>query len=166
MPHPLLRLATAPLLMSIALCASAGEGNFSYKDLTISGVMQEVPGPSARCPSGVGGSIAGFGDSALLGRVVVLTSDCFSQSGATFSFGAGHMIITTMTGDLLFADYSGQALPTGVGTNLAFNSASFQVTGGTGKYAKASGGGSITGTEDGATGKGTIQLSGRIFSRD
>jgi len=36
------------------------------------------------------------------------------------------------------------------------------VTGGTGKFNKASGGGNMTGTEDISTGQGTIKLSGRI----
>src|SRR5437763_8179371 len=112
----LLRLATGSLMMSVALCASAGTGNASYKDLTISGVMQEVPGPSARCPTLLGGTIAGFGDSNLFGRVTFLTSDCFKQDGANFTFSDGHFMITTMKGELVFANYSGQAVPTGVGT--------------------------------------------------
>jgi hypothetical protein len=34
---------------------------FTYKDFELSGVLQEIPGPSARCPSGFGGTILGFG---------------------------------------------------------------------------------------------------------
>ena len=163
MSQSLLRLATGSLLMSVALCATAGNGNASYQDLKLSGVLQEVPGPAARCPSQFGGSIAGFGDSGLLGRVAFLSSDCITPSGTSFTFSDGHFMITTMTGELLFANYSGQFVPTGVGTNFVFSNASFQITGGTGKYAKASGGGNLTGGEDMANGKGTIQLSGRVL---
>jgi hypothetical protein len=161
-----LRLATGSLLMSAALCASAGNGNTSYQDLTISGVSQEVPGPSLRCPSKLGGSLAGFGDSNLFGRVTFLSSDCFTQDGANFTFSDGRFMITTMTGELIFANYSGQAVATGVGTNVVFSNASFQITGGTGRYARASGGGALNGTEDAATGKGAIQLSGRILLKE
>lgn len=163
MSQSLLRLAAGSLLMSVALCASAGNGNASYQDFTLSGVLQEVPGPSARCPSNFGGTIAGFGDSNLFGKVVFLSSDCITPNGSGYTFSAGHFMITTLTGELVFADYSGQFVPTGVGTNFVFSNATFQVTGGTGRYTKASGGGDLTGGEDMATGKGTIQLKGRVL---
>jgi hypothetical protein len=166
MPQSLLRLATGSLLMSIALCASAGNGNASYKDLNLSGVLQEVPGPSARCPSNFGGNIAGYGNSDLFGRVVFLSSDCITPNGVNFTFSDGHFMITTMSGDLVFANYSGQFVATGVGTNYVFSNATFQITGGTGKYARASGVGTISGGEDMATGKGTIQLTGRVLTKD
>ena len=63
---------------------------------------------------------------------------------------------------MVFASYSGQFVPTGEGTNFVFSNASFKITGGTGRYFKASGGGAITGGEDMTTGKGTIKLSGKI----
>jgi hypothetical protein len=163
MSQSLLRLAAGSLLMSVALCASAGNGNASYKDFTLSGVLQEVPGPSARCPSNFGGTIAGFGDTNLFGKVVFLSSDCITPNGSGYTFSAGHFMITTLTGELIFADYSGQFVPTGEGSNFVFSNATFQVTGGTGRYTKVSGGGDLTGGEDMATGKGTIQLNGRLL---
>lgn len=166
MSHSLLRLATGSVLMSIALCASAGTGNASYKDLNLSGVLQEVPGPSARCPSGFGGNIAGYGTSDLFGRVAFLASDCITQDGVNYTFSDGLFMITTMNGEQVFATYSGQFVATGVGTNYVFSNATFQITGGTGKYAKASGGGTLAGGEDMATGKGTIQLTGRVLTKD
>lgn len=166
MSQSLLRLAAGSLLMSVALCASAGNGNSSYKDFTVSGVLQEIPGPSVRCASQFGGNIAGFGDSKLLGRVAFLSSDCITPNGSNYTFSDGHLVITTMTGELVFADYGGQFVATGLGTNYVFSSATFTITGGTGKYARASGGGALTGGEDMATGKGTLQLSGRILLKN
>jgi len=166
MSKALLRLVTGSVLMSIALCASAGNGNSTYKDLNLSGVLHEVPGPSVRCPSNFGGSIAGYGESSLLGRVVFLSSDCITPNGSNYTFSDGRLLITTMTGEQIFASYSGQFVATGVGTNYVFSNATFQVTGGTGRYAKASGGGDLTGGEDMATGKGTIQLTGRVLTKD
>jgi len=157
----ILRPIAAGILLTAALGASAG--NKTYQDLEVAGVLQEIPGPSLRCPSKFGGTILGYGDSALLGRVSFLSSDCITPNGSSYTFSDGRFMITTLTGELLFASYSGQFVPTGQGTNFVFSNASFQVTGGTGRYAKASGGGDLTGGEDMATGKGTIKLKGRIL---
>ncbi|WP_322400443.1 hypothetical protein [Massilia luteola] len=158
-----LRLATGAVLMSAALCASAAPA--TYKDFKLSGVLQEIPGPSARCASHFGGTILGFGTSPLVGKVTFLASDCIAPNGTSYTFSEGKFLITTMTGELIFANYSGQFVPTGEGTKFVFSGATFQVTGGTGRYARASGGGDMTGGEDMTTGQGTIQLSGRILAK-
>jgi hypothetical protein len=156
-----LRFATGAVLMSAAVCASADTA--TYKDFQLSGVLQEIPGPSARCASNYGGTILGFGSSNAVGKVTFLASDCITPNGATYTFSDGRFIITTLTGELLFANYSGQFVPTGDGTKFVFSNATFQITGGTGRYTKASGGGDMSGGEDMATGQGTIQLNGRIL---
>jgi hypothetical protein len=158
-----LRLATGAVLMSAALCASAAPA--TYKDFKLSGVLQEIPGPSARCASHFGGTILGFGTSSPAGKVTFLASDCIAPNGTSYTFSEGKFLITTMTGELIFANYSGQFVPTGEGTKFVFSGATFQVTGGTGRYARASGGGDMTGGEDMTTGQGTIQLSGRILAK-
>lgn len=158
-----LRLATGAVLMSAALCASAAPA--TYKDFKLSGVLQEIPGPSARCASNFGGTILGFGASSVIGKVTFLASDCITPNGTTYTFSDGKFLITTLTGELIFANYSGQFVPTGEGTKFVFSGATFQVTGGTGRYARASGGGDMTGGEDMTTGQGTIQLSGRILMK-
>jgi hypothetical protein len=158
-----LRLATGAVLMSAALCASAAPA--TYKDFKLSGVLQEIPGPSARCASNFGGTILGFGASSAIGKVTFLASDCITPNGTTYTFSDGKFLITTLTGELIFANYSGQFVPTGEGTKFVFSGATFQVTGGTGRYARASGGGDMTGGEDMTTGQGTIQLSGRILMK-
>jgi hypothetical protein len=159
-----LRFATTALLMSAAVGASATES--SYKDFELSGVLQEVPGPSLRCASQFGGTIMGYGSSALLGKVTFLSSDCITPNGTSYTFSDGRFMITTMTGELLFASYNGQFVPTGEGTKYVFSSASFQITGGTGRYARATGSGTLGGGEDMATGQGNIQLKGRILFKD
>ena len=156
-----LRIATASVLMSAALTATAGTQ--TYQDLELNGTLQEIPGPSLRCASKFGGTILGFGDSNVLGKVGFLSSDCITPSGTSFTFSDGRFMITTLTGEMVFASYSGQFVPTGEGTNFVFSNASFQITGGTGRYFKASGGGAITGGEDMTTGKGNISLKGQIL---
>jgi hypothetical protein len=161
MSKSVLRLATAALLLSAAAGASATPA--SYKDFELSGVLQEIPGPSLRCASQFGGTILGYGSSALLGKVSFLSSDCITPNGSSYTFSDGKFMITTLTGELLFASYNGQFVPTGEGTKYVFSNASFTVTGGTGRYFKASGSGTLNGGEDMATGQGNIQLKGRIL---
>lgn len=156
-----LRIATGSVLMSAAMFATAGEP--VAQDLALTGVFQETILPAARCPSGLSGNLAGYGDGTGLGRIAFLSSDCFTQNGPSFTFSDGKLLLTTATGELVFANYSGQVLPTGVGTNAVMNGATFQITGGTGKYAKATGGGTLDGTEDLATGKGTIRMTGKLL---
>lgn len=160
MKKPSLLLSAAALSLSAPLVASAGA--LVTQPLVISGVVQEVVGPSLRCPSKVGGTIVGHGDGQLTGRVAFVGTDCITPSGPLFNFSDGRIIILTATGEQIFANYSGQFVPTGEGTKFVFSNATFQVTGGTGRYARASGGGNFTGGEDMATGAGTIALNGKI----
>jgi hypothetical protein len=156
-----LRIATASVLLSAAFGANAAKPGAQHFE--VSGVLQEVVGPSARCPSQIGGTIAGFGNSNVLGKVGFLSTDCITPNGSTFTFSDGKFLITTLTGELLFASYGGQFVPTGEGSKFVFSAATFTITGGTGRYAKASGGGDLTGGEDMANGQGTIKLSGKIL---
>ncbi len=159
-----LRVATSSLL----LLASAGAmaKTPTTQPLAIAGVFQEVVGPSARCPTNFGGTIMGHGDGALTGRVAFIASDCITPSGPLFNFSQGRFVIVTVTGDQIFASYSGQFVPTGVGANYVFSGATFQVTGGNGRYAKATGGGTLAGGSDMTTGQGQLQLSGQITFED
>jgi hypothetical protein len=160
-----LQIATRSVLVlaSLCACASAGAAN---KAFDLKGVLHEQPGPSARCPSQLGGTIVGNGNSALMGRVVFIATDCITPAGPLFTFSDGRFIITTTSGDQVYATYSGQFVPTGEGTKYVFSNATFQITGGTGQYARASGGGTMTGDEDIVTGQGTVQLSGQIQYKD
>ncbi len=147
---------------ALALASSAASAHWTTTNLEVTGVIQEVPGPSARCPSQFGGTITGHGNSTLLGRVAFVANDCITQDGAIYNFSRGRLIIMTISGDQLFADYSGQFVPTGQGTNYVFSGATFTIVGGTGRYIFANGGGQLQGTEDMLTGAGTVSLSGRI----
>ncbi len=160
MKNTSLRLAAVVLSLSTPLAASAGA--LVSKPLVISGVIQEVVGPSLRCPSKFGGTIVGHGNGDLTGRVAFVGTDCITPSGPLYNFSDGRIIILTASGEQIFANYSGQFVPTGEGTKFVFSNATFQITGGTGRYVRASGGGSFTGGEDMTTGAGTIQLDGKI----
>ena len=148
--------------VALALASGAASAQWVTTDLQVTGVIQEVPGPSARCPSKFGGTITGHGSSTLLGRVAFVANDCTTPDGPIFNFSRGRFIVMTMSGDQVYANYSGQFVPTGQGTNYVFSGATFQIVGGTGQYMFASGGGQLQGTEDMATGAGTISMSGRM----
>lgn len=147
---------------TLVLATAAASAATVTKPLTISAMIQERVGPSLRCPSQFGGVITGQADSALLGRAVVIGTDCITPSGPLFNFSRGKMIIVSTTGEQIYADYSGQFVPTGEGAKYVFSGATFQVTGGTGRYFRATGGGSLNGFEDMVTGLGNAELSGTI----
>ena len=159
-----LRIATSALLLMSAFGASANPA--TTKPIEITGVFQEQIGPSSRCPSKMGGTLAGHGDSALLGRVAFIATDCIMPAGPLFNFSDGRFVVVTTSGDQIFATYSGQFVPTGEGMKYVFSGATFQVTGGNGRYAKATGGGTLSGGEDIATGAGSLKLSGQISYED
>jgi hypothetical protein len=156
------RAAISALLLMSAVGASANP--FTIKTIEVNGVFQEQIGQSSRCPSQMGGTITGYGDSAIAGRVAFIATDCIMPAGPLFNFSEGRFIIVTTSGDQIFANYSGQLVPTGDGAKYVFSGATFQVTGGNGRYAKASGGGTLSGGEVLSTGAGTIKLSGQVAS--
>jgi hypothetical protein len=158
------RLAASALLLAVSGATMAA--STVNVPIEINGVLQEIPGVSLRCPSKFGGTIIGRGQGALTGPVAFISSDCITPSGTSFTFSEGKMIVIAVDGDQIFADYSGQFVPTGVGSNFVFSNATFQITGGTGTFSKATGGGTLSGGEDMVTGQGTIKLSGRISYKD
>ncbi|MFP5390829.1 MAG: hypothetical protein ACLGI6_04675 [Gammaproteobacteria bacterium] len=155
-----LRIATGLVLSLAALGASAAQP--TTKPIDIQGVLEEKAGPAPRCASQFGGALAGFGKGELTGRVAFVGSDCITPSGYIFNFSDGRLTILTLAGDQIFATYSGQFVPTGEGSKYVFNGATFQITGGKGRYADATGGGTLTGGEDMITGVGTIRMTGQI----
>ena len=161
----ILRALVVPATASVLLAASASAsaGAWVLQSLDVEGVLVESVGPASRCLSQFGGTISGHGESATMGgKVVFIATDCITPVGPLFNFSDGKFIIMTTSGDQIFANYGGQFVPTGEGTKFVFSGATFQITGGTGKFARASGGGILSGGEDMATGTGNIKLTGRV----
>lgn len=178
MKPPSLRLAVASLLLAASCTASAGPSAQAAPaahaasaasqvtaPLVIAGAIHEVLGPSPRCLSKLGGTLVGHGGDPVLGPVAFMGTDCVTPSGPLLTFSDGRITLLTRSGDVIYANYSGQAVPTGEGNMVVYSNASFQITGGTGRYHRASGGGDITGTQDLVTGSGTIKLNGKITHR-
>lgn len=141
--------------------------------LTITGVIQEtvIPtftDPSPRCGTPFEGTITGNGISPLLGKVSFEAHDCITPVGTSLSF-AGKMVFTMFSGDELFADYSGSFTPTSYPSVFTLTKSSFTITGGTGSFLNAQGGGALQGVEKidttypvQLTGAGLIQATGTI----
>lgn len=160
------RFAVASLLLGASFTTpAASAASLVTKPLVISGVIQEVLGPALRCTSKLGGTLVGHGSDAGLGQVAFLGTDCVTPNGPLLTFSNGRITLLTKSGEVIYANYSGQAVPTGDG-KVAFSNATFQITGGTGRYHRASGGGDFTGSQELLTGAGNIKLSGKITHRE
>lgn len=161
----ILRAVARPAAVTLLLAASAtaSAGQWVVEPLDVEGTLVEAVGPAERCLSKFGGTISGHGKSAMMGgNVVFIATDCITPVGPLFNFSGGKFIVMTTSGDQIFANYSGQFVPTGEGAKYVFSGATFQVTGGTGKFKLVTGGGTLTGGEDMITGHGNIKLSGNV----
>lgn len=160
MKNVTVRVLSSLVLMAASFGASAGVTVSA--PLVVKGVFSEKIGPAPQCASLLGGKLAGHGEVADGTPVSFVGGDCFSQSGFVFTFSGGKFILLYPNGDQIFANYGGQFIPTGVGTAYVMNGGTFTITGGTGTYAGALGGGYLSGTEELSTGAGTIALSGKV----
>ncbi len=135
--------------------------------LTISGITQEHVGYRPDCASQFGGTITGTGTSSLLGTVSIEANDCITPVENYLSF-EGKMIFTISNGDEIFADYFGSFIPTNYPSIFTLKDSFFNITGGTGNFLSAKGGGKLQGGEDISTGWGVMQATGTIshFKKD
>ena len=138
---------------------------------TVSAVIQEHIQLESGCapfpggPSLPGGTITGSGISSF-GAVSLAGKDCMTPAAdLSFSF-QGKMIFTFFSGDEIFADYGGRFVPTLFPSIFTLKNSFFDITGGTGRFLSADGGGSLLGTEqissDFSSGWGLIQAAGDI----
>lgn len=100
-----------------------------------------------------------------LGRVVGVGSDCikFTDFGPppSYAFDNGELTLTAANGDQLKLTYRGTFIPTAQLPVYAI-SGLFDISGGTGRFANATGSGLLEGTENTQTFQGQLELSGRI----
>lgn len=150
--------------------ATAGDGTVGF---TATLKTTEFLLPAENCKSGLGGIGVGAGTTNLFTKkpatdktTAVLSSfDCVNpgEGGKTFFFGPGNFALTGPGGESIFATYSGTLYLSGGTAEVPVytfgNDAMFQITGGTGRYAKAVGSGTISGTETINQATGTAQGS-------
>ena len=156
------RTITSVLLMLAAIVPAAVSTEAKSAALSVASIIHEtIASPDFSCGSFVGGTITGTGISGLLGQVSISAKDCITPfPDGHFSF-AGKMTFNTGSGSI-FADYEGLFTPTSYPSIFLFIDSSFTITGGTGSFQKAKGGGIFLGGENIDTGNGLLQVSGTI----
>ena len=121
------------------------------------GVAADVPGD--RCAV-LTVHIQGPGHATHLGRLTTDQSHCASPTSLEFT--DGEFTLTAANGDLLRGTYFGEFLP--LEPPLFSIDGHFTFTGGTGRFAGATGGGDASGVQNLATGEATVTLVGTISS--
>jgi hypothetical protein len=168
-----LKAIVTPALVVLAVACENGTPNLAGPEVLLSkaaaskmvpfkGTLtyQSTPAPVDRCgPGEIGASLTKVGNATHLGRFTVASSQCFDP--ATRAITKGEAIFTAANGDQLFARHSGRV--TGSPPVLAFE-IDYTVTGGTGRFAGASGSIRATGHRDTRTGGGSASLVGVISS--
>lgn len=161
------RNVASVLLATSAIMSISAATDVMSAPFSVSAIIGEETGYRPGCASQFGGTITGNGISALLGRVSLEGNDCITPMGNSLSF-EGKMIFNLSSGNEIFADYHGLFTPTGIGSLYAFTNSFFEITGGTGNFLHASGGGRLLGGENILSGVGLLQVTGTIsnFTKD
>ena len=148
--RPFTTLACAAALLAATGGALAEPGKGKSLELKIGVAISETltSGDPATCP--VIGNITGGGYATELGAVTVQATDCFAPTGPTSFAFVTHPItvvtLTTASGEALYGTYSGTAVGNpfpvlAINGNVTFN-------GGTGRFKRASGSGTLQGVEN------------------
>jgi hypothetical protein len=120
--------------------------------IAITETIQVIGSP----PCVLTGNISGTGSATHLGKLTLVSTDCINPISETaFSFSSNQIVVTTASGEQIFATYGGTL-------TLGVIMGGYQIVGGTGRYSQATGAGKLQGVEDINTGKGQIQLTGTI----
>jgi hypothetical protein len=135
--------------------------------------FSEVLGPpttecylSAPGGSAAGGTISGSGLATFIGAFSMSSHDCITSSHTPlyppFNFSSRHVVLQAADGDQLVATYTGTATPQTDGSLVLRGS--FTFTGGTGRFATASGYGTLEGVQNIATvpATGFVMLTGQL----
>jgi len=130
-------------------------------------VLQEAPHPDCG-PGRLKVDVEGTGQASHLGRYTIRRQHCFNL--ATFTIEDGRFVQTAANGDELWGTYTGSTeavlefAPDGSPLVIVLASPT-QVTGGTGRFAHATGAGTTRGIFNVVTKVGTFTFDGEIAYR-
>jgi len=174
--HSRLRAALSALGVAAAVSAAGAQAGPNNKDRAFEASLKfsESVTFTGAAPCFAIGLLSGSGQGTHLGKLRARSQDCINPSGVfdpngptayQFTSGTGPdgLVFTAENGDQVFATYSGTLEPQPDGPHAV--SGDFVITGGTGHFAGATGGGTLEGSEDISRvviGEGEISLSGRI----
>jgi hypothetical protein len=114
----------------------------------------------ASCATGIQIVITGSGHATHLGSYAYTSTECFNPVTGTFS---GSPTLTAANGDTLAGTYSGHVFPTADPNVIGYEEV-LVVTGGTGRFAGASGEFQVSGVANLATGDYSQTMSGTVSS--
>jgi hypothetical protein len=117
----------------------------------------EAPAPSSECGGPLLIEITGSGVATHTGTFSATQRHCLNPATSTFSNGQLHY--TAANGDEVWGEYDGGLAPT-PDPIIVTISGEFEWTGGTGRFANATAGGTATGPLDVTTGIFTLALDG------
>ena len=149
------------LAIVLGVMVSPAISSSAERPLKAKFVTQELVGFKPDCPSKFGGTMTGKGNSTHLGKLSLNGGDCIAPVDDHYRF-EGKMTLTAANGDKLTGDYRGLFTPSGNGSMYNVTGAKFHITGGTGRFSKATGTADLTGDQDMQTGKGKVEASGTI----
>jgi hypothetical protein len=148
----------AMLVCSIAPPVTAAPKSAPFQ-ATI-GFLEQLSLPDPVSPCLFIGQISGDGNAANLGNLHLSSTDCIVPLATNLFIFSSQQVVLTLTGGEIWATYGGTlTVDTGVIAGLFF------IHGGTGRFVRATGAGTISGREalDPSTGgRGEIQLTGTL----
>lgn len=133
-----------------------------HKDVPFKAALQGVgtpPAPSPLCDDLLLTELSVHGTATHLGLLTGSQSHCLNP--ATGAFSNGNFNYTAANGDHLLGTYSGFLVPTPDPTIFEITG-SFDIVGGTGRFANATGSGTPTGSVQVTTGDFVLNLGGSI----
>jgi len=153
-------LLSYPLFFALVVAPRVAEADSVVPFKSTIAITESIQPGSPTCF--LVGNISGTGLASHLGKITLVSSDCINplnEAGTAFSFFSNQLVLSVSNGDQIIAVYSG--ILTIEGT-VGVISGGYQIVGGTGRYAQATGAGTVQGVEDPLTGAGNIQLTGTI----
>jgi hypothetical protein len=154
-PRHLLAPFAVLLVVSIGgTVAHAAPLSFEY---TYDGTFAEGPVPGCVPPSG-GTIVAGSGVASFLGQITAAEDYCVDENGAH----TGSFILTALSGDQLFGTLFNGLSFDGPEPGTFLITDEFLITGGTGIFAGATGGGTGTGSGSGPLGTISVTRAGTV----
>ena len=145
---------------SIAVAADTTDAPF---EATVTTTEALRPNPLAcRGFPFIAGRTTGTGTASLLGTIKGTGTDCIHpHRKGRFSFSNGKLTMVSTSGEQLRAEYSGQLTPTATAKVYTI-AGTYRITGGTGRFAAATGGGTLSGVENISTRRGRFEFTGVI----
>lgn len=153
-----LLLAALAAVLFTAPQAAAAESRPFTSDFTVQATFAPTPLPGVFAVT-----TSGSGHASHLGKVTVSSTETldFVTSPGSVVLHDGLLVMTAANGDQLYWSYEGTGSPPDESGESAL-AGTFVITGGTGRFADATGGGAFEGTGNAVTGMASLSYVGSI----